>query len=132
MGGDKQSPRAARMFGAVQGLERRLGRRVTLDELGAMVAEREGREPYAGSVVRRWLKGLSEPRGTAGWEALAAVLGVEPGYLAFGTTTAPTPAASDGGDLAGVRPSGGSVDVLPTTEAARRELAAKKRGRRRS
>jgi hypothetical protein len=85
MSGDEQSPRAARMFSAVQGLEARLGRRVTLDEIGAWTGEREGREPYAGSVVRRWLRGLSEPRGTAAWSALADVLGVEPGWLAFGT-----------------------------------------------
>lgn len=85
MADDKESPRAARMFEAVQGLERRLGRRVTLDELGAWTAEREGRsDSYAGSVVRRWLKGLSEPRGSAGWQALAEVLGVSAGWLAFG------------------------------------------------
>lgn len=84
---DVQSPRAARMFEAMQGLERRLGRRVTLDELGVWVAEREGRgaKPYAGSVVRRWLRDLSEPRSTTTWYALAAVLEVDPGWLVFGS-----------------------------------------------
>lgn len=77
---------AARMFDALNSLERRLRRSIALDEMGRMVAEAEGRpdDPYAPSVVSRWLRGVSEPRQRATWRALAQVLGVSAGWLAFG------------------------------------------------
>lgn len=89
--------RAARMFDALNDLERRERRKLTLAELGARVAVAEGRaEPYAPSVVRRWLKGLAEPSSIALWRAIGAVLGVDPAALAFGAPaprTTPTQSA---------------------------------------
>ena len=76
---------AARMFQARTALHARMGRAVSLEELGAMVARAAGRkEPFAPSVVGRWLNGQQEPRSIELWAALAKALGAEPGFLAFG------------------------------------------------
>ncbi len=78
---------ARRMFLARNHLERELGRGVTLEKLGELIAEHLGGrdEPIAGSVVARWLKGQQEPRSRAQWEALAKALKVDPGWLTYGT-----------------------------------------------
>lgn len=78
---------ARRMFLAMNALEQRRGSRVTLAQLGAMVAEaQQGREAaYAASVVARWIKGEQDPGSRDQWIALAAVLGVDPGWLTYGT-----------------------------------------------
>lgn len=80
---------AARMFDAVKALEQRERRDITLDELGVRIATAQGREePYSGSVVRRWIKALSEPSTRVVWRAIADVLDVSPGWLAFGEAPA--------------------------------------------
>ena len=77
---------AHRMFAAKNYLERALGRDVTFDDLGVMVAHEQGRvSPYAASVTSRWIKASQEPRTRAIWLALAKVLRVDPGWLAFGS-----------------------------------------------
>lgn len=81
---------ARRMFEAVNHLERTLGRKVTLAEIGQLVAgAQHGRDDdYAPSVVARWIKGTQEPRSREQWAALATALRVDPGWLAFGVGTA--------------------------------------------
>ena len=85
---------AKRMFAARQQLERQKSRRVPLEEIGAAVAAAMGRagDPYAPTVVGRWLRGESEPESRKLWFALASTLGVDVGWLAFGAATAaPSP-----------------------------------------
>ncbi len=103
---------AARMFAAQSRAEARLGRRLTLQEIGAEVGRRIGRQPAAPSVVRRWLRGQSEPSLDT-LHALAAVFGVSPGWLAFGEGD-PTP-----------RPGVPVADRLPVDEAELLALAEK-------
>ena len=85
---------AARMFSAQAQAETAQGRRLSLEEIGATVASLTRRaDPVAPSVVRRWLRGLAEPNRTT-FLALAAVFGVDPGWLAFGEEAA-LPADAD-------------------------------------
>ncbi len=80
---------AARMFQAQHHREGQLGHKLVLREIGEAVARAAGLdEPVAPSVVRRWLIAQQEPRGLAVWRALAAALGVDPGWLAFGDASA--------------------------------------------
>lgn len=77
---------AKRMFDARQDLEKETGKRISLEEIGRRVAKLDGKtgDPYDASVVRRWLKGLSEPDTMKTWRALSAVLNVRLGWLANG------------------------------------------------
>ena len=72
------------MFEARQDLEKREGKRLSLEELGRRIAEEEkGRaEPYAPAVVKRWLEGDAEPRDMETWRAIARAFGVRVGWLA--------------------------------------------------
>jgi transcriptional regulator with XRE-family HTH domain len=65
--------------------ERRRGyERLSNRELGEQVAERMGREePYSSQAVSRWFAG-TEPDSLEVFVALGRVLGVAPGWLAFG------------------------------------------------
>lgn len=75
---------AGRMFTAQLRAEQRAGRRYSLEEIGGAIAARAGREePFAPSVVRRWLRGLAEPNRET-FQALAELFGVPVGWLAFG------------------------------------------------
>lgn len=78
---------ARRMFAALNAFEERRGSRVTLAVLGELVADAmPGREtPYAASVAARWVKGEQDPGSRDQWLALAGVLGVDPGWLTYGT-----------------------------------------------
>jgi transcriptional regulator with XRE-family HTH domain len=74
----------------------RLGREVRQKEIAAEM----GVEP---SAYSQWEGGVKEPRGRATYEKLAAVLGVDPGWLAFGTRPAEPskpgmPPGSSGGE----------------------------------
>jgi transcriptional regulator with XRE-family HTH domain len=72
-----------RLRQAVKALELARGKDLTQDELGELVARKQGRgEPYTGVAVHRWLKGRRP--GYETMRALAAVLAVRPGWLAFG------------------------------------------------
>ena len=58
---------------------------LTYARIGEMVAERTGRgDPYSHQAVRKWFVLGQEPEYQAA-AALAEVLGVDPGWLAFGT-----------------------------------------------
>jgi hypothetical protein len=73
-----------RMFAARARLEQREQRRVSLDELGARVADAMGKPaPFANTVVRRWIEGIGEPENVITWVALAEVFDVNVGWLAF-------------------------------------------------
>lgn len=111
---------AARMFFALNETERRLGRRRTLTEIGDGMAIRLGKPAgaYDPSVVRRQLRGV-EPRTREERIALAEELGVDPGWLYFGSASkAPAP--------------GGWVVTAPAvrraTEATPETFTAKPRG----
>ena len=62
--------------------------RAALDELHMPEAERAATVAKAGGVTirtaRRWLKGHSQPRGTANQLAVAEALEIRPGWLLFG------------------------------------------------
>jgi hypothetical protein len=113
---------ARRMFQALNGLERRRGRPVTLQQLGEEVGTALGREPFAPSVVGRWVNAKQGPRERVVWIALARVLEVEPGWLAFGggsesaTGTVPILPADPGAPYIGT----GTKLPNPNAEARRK------------
>lgn len=87
-----------RMYAARAALEQREEKRVSLDEIGRRVALALRRaQPFANTVVRKWIEGMSEPENVMTWLALAYVFGVSPSWLAFdegtmwGTTKAAPP-----------------------------------------
>jgi hypothetical protein len=69
----------------------RLGRQVTLREIGTEVARAMGRpRPFAPSAVSRWFDGAEPDLATI--TGIARVFGVDPGWLAFGgDSAAPAP-----------------------------------------
>jgi transcriptional regulator with XRE-family HTH domain len=100
---------ARRMFLARSRREQALGADLTLADIAEGVRAYFGRaEAPADSVVRRWIKGLSEPDRPT-FRALASVFDVDAGWLAFG----------DDADVA--VPSVASPDLV---EEERRRLAA--------
>jgi len=79
----------ARLFLAHNAVERRLGRKVSFAELGAMIAKEEGREdakgkpmPYSGGNVLRWERDQKRPSFEA-VAALARLAGMRGGFLVF-------------------------------------------------
>ena len=85
-----------RVLWAIQELERvERKRKIENSEIGRRVAEKMGREePYRSQSVGRWLE-ESEP-GLDVIVGLAEVLGVDPGWLAFGEASkAPAPSGYD-------------------------------------
>lgn len=78
---------ANRVFAAINALEQKLKRRLTLAELGERVGNARGDKAKAPapSVVARWSKGQQTPRTREDWSAFAAALEVDPGWLTFGT-----------------------------------------------
>lgn len=124
---ERREARRRRMFAARHALEGRRGGDVTLADLAAAVARalggHDGPDP---SVVARWLKGVSEPRTTAMWEALATALGVDPGWLAFGEATSARGPGADRDESVPVVVVDRGVDVTPReprAESPRRRKA---------
>jgi transcriptional regulator with XRE-family HTH domain len=83
---------AQRIFHAHLELSYRLGRRVTLAEFGALIAEEMGRsEGFTAAAVSRWEKGVQIPSPRI-IEAIAAVTQLDPGWISHGEKTrAPAP-----------------------------------------
>ncbi|HJU89992.1 MAG TPA: helix-turn-helix transcriptional regulator [Gemmatimonadaceae bacterium] len=79
---------AQRIFRAHLELSYRLGRRVTLAELGQMIAKEMRRAvPFTAAAVSRWENGLQIPSLRV-IEAIASVTGVDPGWISHGEKTA--------------------------------------------
>lgn len=73
-----------RIAQAILAYQSQIGRRVTYAEVGEAVARTEGREkPYTAAAVSEWIQGRGEPR-LGAVKALAQVLRVPAGWLAFG------------------------------------------------
>jgi hypothetical protein len=100
----------------------REGRPVGWAELGRRVRERTGREVTDASV-NRWGSGSVPDLETIA--ALAAILGVRAGYLAFGEEPATLPSSLDLPDAVA------GANHLRAAQRAEREMAAAKRKRRR-
>jgi transcriptional regulator with XRE-family HTH domain len=110
------SPIGQRIFIAHLELSYRLGRKVTLAEFGEMVAAAMARDvPFSAAAVSRWEKGTKVP-GTQVIEAIAAVTGVDPGWLSHGDkTAAPRPRSQ----LADAQPPAAPAPI-PVADAAER------------
>jgi hypothetical protein len=87
------------MFEAKLVMSGRLGRTPTLEEIGQWVGVAAGLAKVPDpSMVRKWFQG-HVPRGLPVMEALAGVMGVDPGWLYFyPASKAPAPRASSGQD----------------------------------
>ena len=74
-------------------LSYRLGRKVTLAEFGAMIAEQMGRDtPFTGAAVSRWESGGQTPTPQI-IEAIATLTHMDPGWISHGDrSAAPRPA----------------------------------------
>jgi transcriptional regulator with XRE-family HTH domain len=83
---------AQRIFVAHLEISYRLGRKVTLEELGRLVAKQMGRRaPFSAAAVSRWEAGTQTPTPDV-IEAIAAVSGTDPGWISHGEkSAAPTP-----------------------------------------
>ena len=83
-----------RIFIAHLELSYRLGRRVTLAELGRLIAERMRRHaPFAATAVSKWEAGSQIPAAEV-IEAIAELSGVDPGWISHGAkSAAPAPRA---------------------------------------
>src|SRR4051812_21629410 len=74
---------AARLRKAFRAYEDRVGRDVTQTELGALVGAEIGEGPITQQSVGRWFAGTLPEH--ARMVALADVLGVDPGWLSYGS-----------------------------------------------
>ena len=103
-----------RIFVAHLELSYRLGRRVTLAELGRLIAERLRRDaPFAATAVSKWESGTQIPSAEV-IEAIAELSGVDPGWISHGgKSAAPAPRAESRRE---------SVELLP--RRVRRKNAA--------
>jgi transcriptional regulator with XRE-family HTH domain len=83
---------ARRIFLAHLELSYRLGRKITLAELGEMVAKKMRRPaPFSAAAVSRWEAGGQIPSPEV-IEAIAAVTGTDPGWISHGArSAAPAP-----------------------------------------
>jgi len=83
---------AQRIFHAHLELSYRLGRRVTLAEFGAMIAEEMGRrDAFTAAAVSRWENGQQIPSPRI-IEAIASITDLDPGWISHGEkTSAPGP-----------------------------------------
>ena len=72
-----------RLLDALHGLERREGHRVTYTALAERVGEALGASVSVATVAR-WFDGSREPKDRESLAALAAALGVDPRWLAYG------------------------------------------------
>jgi hypothetical protein len=115
---------AHRVFAAINALEQKLKRRITLAELGERVAKFLGEDKATdASVVARWAKGKQTPRSREGWAAFAAALEVDPGWLTFGTGSMTVTAVSE------AAPMHYGAEVTPAAEpkTAKKPPAKKRR-----
>lgn len=71
-----------RLRQSVKALELARGTDISQEELGALVGKAMGRDPFTGVAAHRWLKGRRP--GYTIMIALAKLLNVRPGWLAFG------------------------------------------------
>ena len=94
-------PIGRRIFLAHLELSYRLGRKVTLAELGELVAKHLGREtPFTAAAVSRWESGTQVPTPQV-IEAIASITQTDPGWISHGSKSAaprpegvePTPTA---------------------------------------
>jgi transcriptional regulator with XRE-family HTH domain len=110
-----------RIFIAHLELSYRLGRRVTLAELGRLVAERLRRDaPFAATAVSKWEAGAQTPTPQV-IEAIAELSGVDPGWISHGAkSAAPEPRAADRRE---------SVELLPRQVRQVQRKVAAQRGR---
>ena len=101
-----------RIFLAHLELSYRLGRKVTLAEFGAMIAEEMGREaPFTGAAVSRWESGGQTPTPQI-IEAIASICHMDPGWISHGDrTAAPRPARVKSAEPADSRPRPVPVEV---------------------
>ena len=85
---------AQRVFLSHLELNYRLGRKVTLAEFGAMIAEQMGRgSAFTAAAVSRWENGTQAPAPEV-IEAIAALTQTDPGWISHGDkTAAPSPRA---------------------------------------
>ena len=90
--GTTGSTLAQRIFLAHLELSYRLGRKVTLAELGGMVARQMGRStPFKAGAVSRWENGTQIPSPEV-IEAIAAITHTDPGWISHGDkSAAPSP-----------------------------------------
>ena len=120
-----------RIFVAHLELSYRLGRRVTLAELGRLVAERLRRDaPFAATAVSKWEAGIQTP-GPEVIEAIAELSGVDPGWISHGArSAAPGPRAGSRRDSVELVPRKGRQVRRKAEGAATRSRQgqAKKRG----
>jgi transcriptional regulator with XRE-family HTH domain len=80
-----------RIFLAHLELSYRLGRKVTLAELGALTAVQMGRPtPFTAASVSRWESGAQAPT-PAIIEAIGRVTGTDPGWISHGSRSAAPP-----------------------------------------
>ncbi len=85
-----------RLFFARNFLERQLGQKVTTGQLGQLMAERLGRQPFSASSVSQWMSG-KQGMSLEAVRALAELCGLDPGWLAFGeASAAPEPERATG------------------------------------
>ena len=82
---------AQRIFVAHLEISYRLGRKVTLEEFGRLVARQMGRRaPFSAAAVSRWEAGTQTPTPDV-IEAIAAVSGTDPGWISHGEKSAAPP-----------------------------------------
>jgi hypothetical protein len=120
---------AGRMFEATNRLELTERRKLTLDEIGARIADHEeGRDvPYSASVVRRWLAAEQEPRYRTLQLAIAKALGVDPGWLWFGQdSAAPMVSAANAPRPPGLRKHHGNQPGARSDDAKKRAAEGKR------
>ena len=83
-----------RLLEALHGLELREGHRVTYTSLAERLGAALGR-PITVAAVQRWFDGTREPKDRESLAALASVLGVDPGWLAYGDPERPEARTED-------------------------------------
>jgi len=117
-----------RIFIAHLELSYRLGRRVTLAELGRLVAERLRRDaPFAATAVSKWEAGVQTP-GAEVIEAIAELSGVDPGWISHGAKSeAPAPRAGSRRESVELLPRQVRQVQRPAEPRGRQQRQAKKR-----
>jgi len=89
------SPVGQRIFVAHLELSYGLGRRVTLEEFGRLIAKQMGRRsPFTATAVSRWESGLQAPT-SAIIEAIAELTKTDPGWISHGERSAAPAPRSD-------------------------------------
>lgn len=94
-----------RIFLAHLELTYRLGKKVTLADFGAMIAEQMGRDaPFTGAAVSRWESGGQTPSPQI-IEAIAALTHMDPGWISHGDrSAAPRPARVERARTVDIKP----------------------------